>query len=92
MFIKIKTEDVQYEKYINIFKITYIRNSRVDTPAPLGYSTSYDKSKTDIICGEGNSSSIVVSHEPVSDFIRRLKKETKDTSESIKERFEILDL
>lgn len=89
MFIQIKHEKKEYEEYINIFKIISIK--------PFDQVGGYEDlemahNKTAISYGEHGTTCMAISYESVRSFMRRLRKETKEATEGITERFEILDL
>lgn len=89
MFIQIKHEKKEYEEYINIFKIISIK--------PFDEISGYEDvdiahNKTAISYGEYGSTCLAISYEPVKDFMKRLKKETRKAVKGIENRFEIMDL
>ena len=84
MFIEIKKRKIRQKEYINMFKITSIKNFQNDEDG--------GSSETRIEYTCSGHTVYVTSYEPFEEFMRRLKREIKEIPKGIENRFEILDL
>lgn len=87
MFIEIKNNNANDIHYINIFKIMSIKDANM-----VLSMVDFDRKTTAIEYSNNGSTCIIFSEEPVKDFMKRLRRETKEATEGIEDRFEIIDL